>query len=90
MRLQILRRRDRRVSGLSFLGGSSHDDALARHVIAEYRHGRPLGEILDDPYLRNRADERTRRRLLDRADVIEAVGDEVVGQLRSRLTAATG
>jgi|SoiMethySBSTD1v2_1073268.scaffolds.fasta_scaffold1140025_2 hypothetical protein len=86
MRLQILRvRRDRdggRKPTLGF-GSSATEDALARHVITEFRRGRPLAEVLDDPYVTNRADAAARRRLLDRSDVVSAVGEDIVDQLRA-------
>jgi hypothetical protein len=64
-------------------GRSSRDDALARHVITEYRRGASLADVLDAPYVRNRTDASARRRLLDRSDVIEAIGAEVIAQLES-------
>ena len=68
-----------------FGGGSNSDehksltkmDSLAAYVIREHRAGRPLQEILDDPYLKNRATDEQRLRLLDRPDVIRAVGEDV-------------
>jgi hypothetical protein len=52
-------------------------DSLAAYVIREHRSGRPLEEILEDPYLKNRATDEQRLRLLDRPDVIRAVGEDV-------------
>src|SRR3954447_25410100 len=86
MRLQILRiRRDRDRGSRPSLGfgSSATEDALARHVITEFRRGRPLAEGLDDPYVKNRADTAARRRLLDRSDVVTAVGEDIVEQLRA-------
>lgn len=68
-----------------FGGGSDSDehksltkmDSLAAYVIREHRAGRPLQEILEDPYLKNRATDEQRLRLLDRPDVIRAVGEDV-------------
>ena len=68
-----------------FGGGSDSDehksltkmDSLAAYVLREYRAGRPLQEILDDPYLKNRATDEQRLRLLERPDVIRAVGEDV-------------
>ncbi len=55
----------------------SKEDSLAAYVIREHREGRSLEDILDDPYLKNRASEEQRLRLLDRPDVIRAVGEDV-------------
>ena len=52
-------------------------DSLAADVIREHRSGRPLEEILEDPYLKNRATDEQRLRLLERPDVIRAVGEDV-------------
>jgi hypothetical protein len=55
----------------------SKDDSLAAYIIREHRGGRSLEDILDDPYLKNRATEKQRLRLLERPDVIRAVGEDV-------------
>jgi hypothetical protein len=59
----------------SLFARSSREDQLAAYVIREHGEGRTLDDILDDPYLKNRADEQQRRRLLERPDVIRAVGE---------------
>ena len=58
----------------SLFGRGSTDDRLAAYVIREHHAGRTLEDILDDPYLKNRASETEIRRLLERPDVIRAVG----------------
>jgi hypothetical protein len=63
-------------SGL--FGRNSREDQLAAYVIREHHAGRKLDEILNDPYIRNRASEFERRRLLDRPDIIKAIGEDVV------------
>jgi hypothetical protein len=60
----------------SLFARSSREDQLAAYVIREHKLGRDLGEILADPYLRNRASELERRRLLERPDIIRAVGED--------------
>ena len=65
-------------------GTSSVEDALARHVIARYRQGGSLAEVLDSPYVRNRTNAAARRRLLDRSDVVDAIGAEVIDQLKAQ------
>ena len=57
-------------------GSSSKEDALAAYIVREHRSGRSLDDILDDPYLKNRATEEQRLRLLERPDVIRAVGED--------------
>ena len=61
----------------SLFARSSREDQLAAYVIREHGMGRSIEDILDDPYLRNRSTEEERRRLLDRPDVIRAVGEHI-------------
>ena len=59
----------------SLFARSSRDDQLAAYVIREHAGGRSLDDILEDPYLRNRSTDEQRRRLVERPDVIRAVGE---------------
>ena len=65
---------------------SSQEDRVAAYVIREHERGRSLDEILEDPYVRNRLTVQQRSRLLDRADIIRAVGDDTVEAARSELS----
>jgi hypothetical protein len=59
-----------------FLFGSSRrEEALARYVVREHARRRPLAEILEDPYIRNRSTPEERTRLLDRPEVVAAFGE---------------
>jgi hypothetical protein len=58
---------------------SGAEDRLAAYVIREHGRGRSLTEILEDPYVRNRSTEQQRARLLERPDVIRAVGADTAG-----------
>jgi hypothetical protein len=57
---------------------SSGEDRIAQYVIREHERGRPLAEILEDPYIRNRTTPHERARLLDRPEVVRALGHDVV------------
>jgi hypothetical protein len=61
---------------------SSHVDRVAAYVIREHERGRSLTEILDDPYVKNRTTPQERDRLLDRPEMIRALGDDVVRQAK--------
>ncbi|TML07957.1 MAG: hypothetical protein E6F94_01200 [Actinobacteria bacterium] len=70
----------------SFLfAGSSKEQRIAAYVIREHDRGRRLSEILDDPYIRNRATERDVARLLERPEVIEALGRGTVSEAQDQL-----
>ena len=62
---------------------SSHEDRVAAYVIREHERGRALGEILEDPYVRNRCTPQEVKRLLDRPELIRALGDDVVNGVRA-------
>jgi hypothetical protein len=64
---------------------SSQEERLAAYVIREHDRGRSLEEILNDRYVLNRATPAQRERLLDRPEVIRAVGDSTIESARRSL-----
>jgi hypothetical protein len=76
-------------SPFSFLfAKSSTEERVAAYVIREHARGRRLGEILEDRYVQNRLTPQQRVRLLDRPEVIQALGDETVEDTRRELESA--
>jgi hypothetical protein len=70
----------------SFLSTRSRsEDQMAEYVIREHRRGRPLHEILDDNYVTNRCSAEQIRRLLDRPEVVHALGDDLITAARDGL-----
>ena len=66
---------------------SSQEDRVCSYVIREHERGRALDEILQDRYVQNRLTPAQQSRLLDRPELIRALGDDVVEEARSRLPA---
>jgi hypothetical protein len=66
-------------------GSIGKEEALAAYIVREHRAGRSLEDILDDPYLKNRATEEQRLRLLERPDVIRAVGEDTAAMAAERV-----
>jgi hypothetical protein len=62
--------------------GSQTEERIAQYVIREHHRGRPLKEIVEDHYVTNRLSPEQVRRLLERADVIHAVGEDTIASLR--------
>ncbi|HEU5211191.1 MAG TPA: hypothetical protein VFU10_00315 [Gaiellaceae bacterium] len=60
-------------------------DRLATYVLREHERGRPLTEILEDPYVKNRTTEEQRARLLDNPDIVRAIGEDSIAQARATL-----
>jgi hypothetical protein len=67
---------------------SSQEERLAAYVIREHDRGRSLDDILDDPYVKNRAKPNEVARLLDRPEVIRALGESTVAEQQRKLPTA--
>jgi hypothetical protein len=65
---------------------SSQEERLAAYVIREHDRGRSLEEILADRYLINRTTPAQRARLLDRPEVVRAIGDDTIAGARRALS----
>jgi hypothetical protein len=68
---------------------SRSEQNLAQYVLRECAHGRSLEEVLDDPYVRNRSTPEERARLLERPEVVAAIGERTLADLRLTLAART-
>jgi len=62
---------------------SSAEDRIAQYVIRLHHRGRPLTEILQDHYVTNRCTPEQIARILERNDVIHAVGDDIIASART-------
>jgi hypothetical protein len=73
-------------SPFSFLfARSTGEERVAGYVIREHERGRDLSEILDDPYVRNRLTPLQTQRLLDRPEIVRAIGDDTIEATRRTL-----
>ena len=54
------------------------EERVAAYVIREHDRGRTLDDILDDPYVVNRLSEADVARVLERPEVVRAIGDDMV------------
>ena len=62
---------------------SGQENRVAAYVIREHERGRPLDEILEDAYIRNRTTPQERERLLDQPEIVRAIGDDVIASTRA-------
>jgi hypothetical protein len=68
----------------SFLGTrSTKEERVQAYILREHDRGRSLGEIIEDPYVRNRVTPQERERILERPEVIRALGEDAVAGLRA-------
>ncbi len=66
------------------------EDRAAAYVIREHDRGRALSEILDDRYIMNRLSAEQRARLLDRPEIIHAIGGDMIEAARAGVAAGEG
>ena len=67
------------------------EELAAEHVIREHHRGRALDEILEDSYIENRCSKRQIARLLDRPEIVHAVGEDLIAAHRlAHLTTDAG
>ena len=70
----------------SFLFVSSkREQYLAQYVVRECSGGRSLEDVLADPYARNRSTPGERARLLERPEIVEAIGEHTVDEMKRAL-----
>lgn len=66
---------------------SRREEYLSRYVLREYARGRSFQDVIKDPYVRNRSTSEERRRLLDRPEMVAAIGEQTVADLKLALAA---
>lgn len=73
-------------SAFSFLSSRTQsEERIAQYVIREHHRGRPLHDILEDHYVTNRLSAEQTKRLLDRPDMLHALGENLVNETKSAL-----
>ena len=72
----------------SFLSArSTQEERVAAYVVREHDRGRSLHDILDDPYVRNRCEPHAIGRVLERPDVVRALGEDIAETAKRSLPA---
>ena len=61
------------------------EELVAEYVVREHHGGRSLVDILDDPYVKNRCTPEQVRRVLERPEVVHALGDDIAAAHASQL-----
>jgi hypothetical protein len=70
----------------SFLSSRTQaEERVAQYVIREHARGRPLSEVIQDHYVTNRLSPEQIKRLLDRPDVLHALGESLVNEAKTKL-----
>jgi hypothetical protein len=64
---------------------SRSEQYLSEYALREHARGRSLEDVLEDPYIRNRSTPEERARLLERPEVVAALGEQTVADLRLAL-----
>jgi hypothetical protein len=69
---------------------SSNEERIASYVVREHERGRTLLEILEDPYIKNRLTPEQTKRLLDRPEIVQAIGNDTVESTRRAVSGQPG
>ena len=70
-------------SVFSFLFTRSRSEAaVAQYVVREHHRGRDLADILEDAYVKNRCTREQIDRLLERPEVVHAIGEDMIVRAR--------
>jgi len=79
----VARVRDILRSPFSFLfAGTQKEELIAEYIVREHHRGRPLAEILEDAHVKNNVPDDQVLRVLDRPEVVHALGEDVIAELR--------
>ena len=65
---------------------SSAEEQVVAYITREHRRGRRLAEILQDRYVQNRLNAQQQGRLLEREDVVRALGEQDIDAARQYLS----
>jgi hypothetical protein len=58
----------------SLFSSTRREQYLTRYALRETAKGRPLDEVLTDPYIRNRSTPEERARLIEQPEILKAIG----------------
>ena len=73
-------------SPFSFLfARTSAEEHVTAYLLREHAAGRRVEDILQDPYVHNRLTPEQQKRMLDRPEVIHALGEQDVDAARASL-----
>ena len=68
---------------LEDLASDPVEERVVEYVIREVHNGRPLMEVISDPYVRNRLSDEKREELLQNPEVIGALEQEIQSAFRA-------
>jgi hypothetical protein len=74
----------------SLFGTTRREQYVEGYVLREHRKGRAFAEILEDPYIRAWSTPQERARLLERPNVVAAVGEHAIADLRAAVSGRAG
>jgi hypothetical protein len=61
------------------------EEIVAEYIVREHSSGRSLDDILDDAYVKNRCTTAQVMRVLEKPDVVHALGSDIVAAQRSKI-----
>jgi hypothetical protein len=67
---------------------STQEERVAQYVVREHDRGRTLADVLEDKYVVNRLSPEQRKRLLDRPEIVQAVGKDTAEAAKAAVAAS--
>jgi hypothetical protein len=64
---------------------SSKEEVVSAYLLREHASGRSVAEIVTDPYVHNRLTPEQTKRMLDRPELIRAIGEQDIAGARDTL-----
>ena len=72
----------------SLFAPTRREQYVERYILREHAKGRPVAEILEDPYVRAWSSPEERARLLGRPSVVAAIGEQTIADLSATAASA--
>lgn len=64
------------------------EERVTTYILREHGRGRSLADVLADRYVTNRVSHEQVERIFERPEVVEALGEDAIGQARAALAQA--
>ena len=65
---------------------SSVEEVVSAYLLREHAQGRSVAEIVTDPYVQNRLSHEQQQRMLERPELIKALGEQDIAAARQTLS----
>lgn len=68
---------DRLKAFMNDLSSDPVEERVVEYIVREVTNGRSLGEVLDDPFVRNRLNDEKRAAVVENTEIVDAIEAEI-------------